>query len=70
MTGRLAALTPATVAAAHAHTTLDVAAAVLTIVVAAALIGRARRHHRQRLIRERIERLGRGDSAANGSKQP
>jgi len=70
MTGRLAALTPATVAAAHAHTTLDVAAAVLTIVVAAALIGRARRHHRQRLIRQRMEHLGSSEDAANSSQRP
>ena len=67
MTGPLAAVATA---AAHAHTALDLAAAVLTIVIAAAIIRRFRRHQRQRLIRERIERLGRGDRTANGSKQP
>jgi hypothetical protein len=65
MTGPLAALATA---AAHAHVTLDVA--VLTIVIAAAMIRRARRHHRQRLIRRRIERIGSSDGAANSSKQP
>ena len=70
MTGPLAALGQATLAAAHADMPLDLAAAVLTIVLAAAIIRQVRRHHRRRSIRQRMERLGSNDSAANGRKQP
>jgi hypothetical protein len=64
----LAALGLLLPAAPHAQVMLDIAVAVLTITIAATVIGQVRRFRRRQLIRQRMERLnGPGaEGATNG----